>query len=77
MYDVYNRYLIRRSLVSTHLGYHIEHIIQAPPLVIAFRGRALSKVMRHHRISQTDLNAALRGERIWNIREVEAVIIGQ
>lgn len=52
-----------------------EHAFNSPPLVIAFRGRALSKVMRKHRISQTDLNGALRREGIWHIKEVEAVII--
>jgi len=37
----------------------------------------LTKVMRIHRISATDLNSALRKEKIWNIKEVEAVIIGE
>ena len=31
--------------------------------------------MRKHRISTTDLNGALRQRNIWNISEVEAVII--
>jgi hypothetical protein len=31
--------------------------------------------MRKHRISTTDLNGALRQQNIWNISEVEAVII--
>jgi uncharacterized membrane protein YcaP (DUF421 family) len=31
--------------------------------------------MRHHRISTSDLNGALRKKSIWHISEVEAVII--
>jgi len=59
------------------MGNFLEKAIQSPPLVIAFRGQALTKVMRIHRISATDLNSALRKEKIWNIKEVEAVIIGE
>jgi len=62
-------------MMSTRLGERFEHAFNSPPLVIAFRGRALNKVMRQHRISKTDLNGAMRREGIWNIREVEAVII--
>ena len=57
------------------MGKSFEHAFNSPPLVIAFRGRALTKVMRKHRISETDLNSAMRRHGIWNIREVEAVII--
>jgi uncharacterized membrane protein YcaP (DUF421 family) len=59
------------------MGNFLEHAIQSPPLVIAFRGQALTKVMKIHRISTTDLNSALRKEKIWNIKEVECVIIGK
>jgi hypothetical protein len=61
--------------MSSHYGKVLERAFNSPPLVIAFRGRALTKVMRKHRISETDLNGALRREGIWNIKEVEAVII--
>jgi uncharacterized membrane protein YcaP (DUF421 family) len=63
------------SQISSQYGLILERAINAPPLVIAFRGHALKKVMRHHRISQSDLNAALRKKSIWNIREIEVVII--
>ena len=61
--------------MSSHYGLTLERALNSPPLVIAFRGHALRDVMRKHRISQTDLNSALRREQIWNIRQVEAVII--
>ncbi|CCG85121.1 protein of unknown function [Taphrina deformans PYCC 5710] len=47
----------------------------SPPLIIAYRGEALKKVMRQHRISKTDLNSALRQANIWCISEVEVVAI--
>ena len=65
------------SLCSSNMGDHFERLIQSPPLVIAFRGKSLDKVMRQHRISRTDLNSALRKYQIWNIKEVECVIIGE
>jgi uncharacterized membrane protein YcaP (DUF421 family) len=59
------------------MGAMFERIVASPPLVIAFRGHQLDKVMRQHRISKTDLNSALRKYGIWNIKEVECVIIGE
>lgn len=67
----------RRSLCSSNMGATFERIVASPPLVIAFRGHQLDKVMRQHRISKTDLNSALRKYGIWNIKEVECVIIGE
>ena len=52
-----------------------ERAVKSPPLVIAFRGQALDKVMKHNRVSKSDLNGALRKAGVWNIREVETVII--
>lgn len=63
------------SQLSSHYGLTLERVFNSPALVIAFRGTALRDVMRKHRISQTDLNSALRQGKVWNIREVEAVII--
>ena len=63
------------SLLSSHCGKTIEQAINARPLVIAFRGHALDKVMRQHRVSKSDLNGALRKSGIWNISQIEVVII--
>lgn len=63
------------SQLSSRYGAIIEHALNAPPLVIAFRGKPLTKVMRHHRISTSDLNSAMRKAGIWNISQVECVII--
>lgn len=64
-----------RSQLSSRCGISLEQMLNSPPLVIAFRGQALKKVMRHHRISTSDLNSALRKSGIWHISEVECVII--
>ncbi|KPM37929.1 hypothetical protein AK830_g8624 [Neonectria ditissima] len=50
-------------------------LFQAPPLVIAFRGRMLRDVMKGHRISPVDVNAALRARGVLNISQVECAII--
>lgn len=50
-------------------------IVQGPPLVIAFRGTMLLAVMKRHRISVIDVNAALRQKQVLNICQVEVVII--
>ncbi|GHJ86309.1 hypothetical protein NliqN6_2711 [Naganishia liquefaciens] len=63
------------SACSSNMGTFIERTIASPPLVITFRGQALTKVMKIHRISTTDLNSALRKENIWHIKEIECVII--
>lgn len=63
------------SQISSHYGKGLEHLMNSPPLVIAFRGHALMKVMKKHRISVSDLNGALRRSNVWNICEIEAVII--
>ncbi|KAK7419588.1 hypothetical protein QQX98_003179 [Neonectria punicea] len=50
-------------------------LLQAPPLVIAFRGMMLRDVMKKHRISPMDVNAALRQKGVLNICQVECAII--
>ncbi|KAK7432904.1 hypothetical protein QQZ08_000375 [Neonectria magnoliae] len=50
-------------------------LLQAPPLVIAFRGMMLRDVMMKHRISPVDVNAALRQKGVLNICQVECAII--
>lgn len=49
--------------------------LASPPLIIAFRGEALTKVMEKHRISEGDLYSALRQSQIWSINDVEVVAI--
>lgn len=53
----------------------LGQLFTSPPLVVAFRGRMLEKVMESHRISQTDLHGALRQKGVLNISQVECIII--
>jgi uncharacterized membrane protein YcaP (DUF421 family) len=62
------------STISTRFQ-HFAWLFQGPPLVLAFRGKMLTAVMRKHRISSVDLNAALRQRGILNISQVECAII--
>lgn len=62
------------STISTRFRY-LAWVFQGPPLVLAFRGKMLTSVMMKHRISQVDLNAALRQNGILNISLVECAII--
>ena len=50
-------------------------LLTSPSLIIAYRGRALERVMHKHRVSRQDLDGALRGAGVWNICEVEVVAI--
>lgn len=47
------------------------YLLTSPALIIAYRGKALERVMHKHRISHKDLNGALRAANVWNICEVE------
>lgn len=63
------------SMMASELNERLTWVFQSPPLVIAFRGRMLTKVMRKHRISHMDINAALRQRGVLNICQVEFGII--
>jgi len=59
------------STMACRFNGHLSWLFQSPPLVIAFRGMMLTKVMKKHRISHTDLNAALRAQNVVNICQVD------
>ncbi|KAI1617982.1 hypothetical protein EDD37DRAFT_250839 [Exophiala viscosa] len=63
------------STMACRFNGHLSWLFQSPPLVIAFRGMMLTEVMKKHRISNTDLNAALRAQNVVNICQVECAII--
>lgn len=62
------------SVLSTRI-HQLSWVFQSPPLVIAFHGAMLTTVMKKHRISSSDVNAALRQKQVLNICQVEAAII--
>jgi uncharacterized membrane protein YcaP (DUF421 family) len=61
--------------IVTSRSRRFSWLFQAEPVVVAFRGTMLFKVMKKHRISPIDVNAALRALRILNICQVEVAII--
>ena len=63
------------STLASRFDGRCAWLFQSPPLVIAFRGMMLTQVMKNHRISGTDLNAALRQQGVLNICQVECAII--
>lgn len=63
------------SWMASRFSGRLSWVFQSPPLVIAFRGAMLTKVMKKHRISSMDVNAALRQRGILNICQVECGII--
>lgn len=63
------------STLATRFNEKLAWIFQSHPLVIAFHGKMLVDVMKKHRISPTDVNAALRQNGILNICQVETAII--
>lgn len=69
----------RRDLTSSSLSVRFPRycgwILDKPSLIVVFRGEQLNGVMHKHRISQHDLNAALRLGGIWNVAEVHLMCI--
>jgi uncharacterized membrane protein YcaP (DUF421 family) len=63
------------SMLATRFSHRLGWLFQSPPLVIAFRGEMLRKVMLDHRISITDFNASLRGHGLLNVCQIECAII--
>ncbi|RDW56521.1 hypothetical protein BP5796_13162 [Coleophoma crateriformis] len=63
------------STLASRFNERLAWIFQGPPLVVAFRGTMLRTVMTRHRISPSDVNAALRQNGVLNICQVECGII--
>lgn len=63
------------SHLSSHYKHRFEWIFYAPPLVVAFRGEFLHKVMKKHRISESDIYSAMRQQCLLHIEQIEAVIV--
>lgn len=63
------------SLVLSNSSPRIGWLFQGPPIVVAFRGEMLEKVMAKNRIAATDINGALRMQGIVNISQVECMMI--
>lgn len=63
------------SMLATRCPRRLGWLFQSPPLVIAFRGEMLQKVMMDHRISVADFHASLRGNGLLNVCQIECAII--
>lgn len=63
------------SFIGARLPARHGWILSSPPIIIAFRGQLLSKVMAAHRISLGDFYASLRQKNILDISQVECVFI--
>jgi uncharacterized membrane protein YcaP (DUF421 family) len=63
------------SYASSNFRGRLERIFRGPPLVVAFRGKMLTKIMKNHRISPSDVYSAMRQQGILNISRVECAII--
>lgn len=63
------------SFVGCRLPSRLEWMLSSPPLVIAFRGRLLTKVLTTHRISLCDFYTALRQKNVLSVKDVECVFI--
>lgn len=67
------------QFITSHLSSNYKErlgpLLQGPPLVIAFRGQMLRRVMAKHRISTTDVNGALRAHGVLNVSQVDCMII--
>jgi uncharacterized membrane protein YcaP (DUF421 family) len=63
------------SLLTTRFHHRLSWIFEGPPLVVVFRGKILTAVMKKHRISRSDVNASLRHHGVLNVCLVECAVI--
>lgn len=63
------------SFIGARLPAQHGWILTSPPIIIAFRGKLLTKVMVRHRICLGDFYASLRQKNILDISELECVFI--
>jgi uncharacterized membrane protein YcaP (DUF421 family) len=63
------------SFIGARLPSQHAWILSSPPIIIAFRGKLLTKVMSRHRICLGDLYAFLRQKNILDLSEIECVFI--
>jgi len=63
------------SLLTSRFHQKLSWIFEGPPLVVVFRGNMLTRVMKKHGISKSDVNASLRHHGVLNVCLVECAII--
>ncbi|KAK6000634.1 hypothetical protein QM012_003359 [Aureobasidium pullulans] len=63
------------SFIGARLPAQHGWILTSPPIIIAFRGKLLTKVMVRHRICLGDFYASLRQKNILDVEELECVFI--
>lgn len=57
------------------LARRFQNLVKSEPTLLFHRGRFLEKAMRRERVAEVEVLAALRGEGIANVQEVEAVVL--
>ncbi|KAH0160911.1 hypothetical protein KCU67_g6547, partial [Aureobasidium melanogenum] len=63
------------SFIGARLPAQHGWLLTSPPIIIAFRGKLLTKVMVRHRICLGDFYASLRQKNILDVSELECVFI--
>ncbi|CAD0107919.1 unnamed protein product [Aureobasidium uvarum] len=63
------------SFVGSRLPSKHGWLLTSPPIMIAFRGKLLTKVMVRHRICLGDFYTSLRQKNILDVSEIECVFI--
>src|SRR5690554_5619895 len=53
----------------------VERLVKAQPRLLLFQGQVQKEVLKQERVTESELRAALRGEGITAIEDVEAVVL--
>src|ERR1044071_6399328 len=70
--------LISLQFVVTGLAVHsrvVRHLIKPQPKLLFYRGEFLKEVMNHEHIHEVEILAAVRGQGLSSLDEVEAVVL--
>lgn len=71
-------FLILAQLVITALSVRIdwvERVVKADPSLVVLHGRLLEDAMRRHRVTESEISAAVRASGKATIGDVEAVVL--
>ncbi len=52
-----------------------KHVVKSEPTLLCYRGRLLHSALREQRVTEDELRAAIRAQRVSRMEEVEAAIL--
>lgn len=60
---------------SGKLSRKVQALVKSEPALLVYQGRFLAEALRRERVAEMEVLAAVRGQGIGNLQEVEAVVL--